>query len=95
MAAMKKGTKLTDKPKDYMLRVRMDKETVKKLDTICEYENITRSEAVRQGIEDKFSQIKKWEYSRQPKTEILSKNRQIALSVNIISYRRASCQIRF
>ncbi len=59
MAAMKKGTKLTDKPKDYMLRVRMDKETVKKLDTICEYENITRSEAVRQGIEDKFSQIKK------------------------------------
>lgn len=56
---MKKGTKLTDKPKDYMLRVRMDKETVKKLDTICEYENITRSEAVRQGIEDKFSQIKK------------------------------------
>ena len=58
MAAMKKGTKLTDKPKDYMLRVRMDKETVKKLDTICEYENITRSEAVRQGLEDEFSQIK-------------------------------------
>ena len=39
MSAMKKGTKLTDNPKDYMLRVRMDKETVEKLDKICEVES--------------------------------------------------------
>ena len=32
MAAIKKGTKLTDTPKDYMLRVRMDRETLEKLD---------------------------------------------------------------
>ena len=51
MAALQKGTKLTDNPKDYMLRVRMDKKTVEKLDSICEKEKITRSEAVRQGID--------------------------------------------
>ena len=36
LAAMKKGTKLTDNPKDFMLRVRLDNETVKKLDSVCE-----------------------------------------------------------
>lgn len=40
LSAMKKGTKLTDNPKDYMLRVRMDKEIVGKLDTICKEEKI-------------------------------------------------------
>lgn len=59
MAAMKKGTKLTDNPKDYMLRVRMDKETVNKLDTICEIQNISRSEAVRNGIEIQYQNFKK------------------------------------
>lgn len=51
MAALKKGTKLTDNPKNYMLRVRMDEKTVEKLNLICEKEKITRSEAVRQGID--------------------------------------------
>lgn len=51
MAALKKGTKLTDKPKDYMLRVRMDTETVEKLDTVCKKQNISRSAAVRLGID--------------------------------------------
>jgi len=59
MAAMKKGTKLTDNPKDYMLRVRMDKEVVNKLDTICEIQNISRSEAVRNGIELQYQKLKK------------------------------------
>ena len=36
VAAMKKGTKLTDNPKDYMLRVRLDKETTEKLDYVSE-----------------------------------------------------------
>lgn len=54
MSAMKKGTKLTDNPKDYMLRVRMDKETVRKLDAICEREKKSRSEVVREAIEQKY-----------------------------------------
>jgi metal-responsive CopG/Arc/MetJ family transcriptional regulator len=56
---MRKGTKLTENPKDYMLRVRMDKSTVDKLDTVCEKEKKSRSEVVREGIEQKYQQIKK------------------------------------
>lgn len=58
MAAMKKGTKLTDTPKDYMLRVRMDNDTVKKLDCITEKLNISRSEVVRKGIESLYQSLK-------------------------------------
>ena len=57
MAAMKKGTKLTDNPKDYMLRVRMDKSTLEKLDALCEKYNTNRSVVVRMGI-DKLYQDK-------------------------------------
>ena len=57
MAAMKKGTKLTDAPKDYMLRVRMDYDTLQKLDIVCEAQNVTRSEFVREAIEEKFRKI--------------------------------------
>lgn len=59
MAAMKKGTKLTDNPKDYMLRVRMDSETVKKLDFITETLDKSRSEVVREGIEEQYQKLKK------------------------------------
>ncbi len=59
MAAMKKGTKLTDNPKDYMLRVRLDRETLEKLDTVCKESNISRSEVVRNGIEGQYQKTKK------------------------------------
>lgn len=59
MAAMKKGTKLTNNPKDYMLRVRMDKKTVDKLDIICKNQEISRSEVVRNGIELQYQKLKK------------------------------------
>ena len=52
-AAMKKGTKLTDNPKDYMLRVRMDSETLDKLDTLCTEAKKSRSEVVRECIHEK------------------------------------------
>ena len=58
LSAMKKGTKLTDNPKDYMLRVRMDKETVEKLDTVSKKKKTSRSEIVREGIEEKYQKIK-------------------------------------
>lgn len=56
--AMKKGTKLTDNPKDYMLRVRMDTETVDKLDFLCEKRNATRSQIVRDSIEKEYQKEK-------------------------------------
>ncbi|MDO5398566.1 MAG: CopG family transcriptional regulator [bacterium] len=59
MAAMKKGTKLTDTPKDYMLRVRMDKQTLDMLDKVCENKGLSRSETVRNGIEEMYRRIKK------------------------------------
>lgn len=59
MAAIQKGTKLTDNPKDYMLRVRLDGNTLKKLDVICETKMTTRSRLVRDLIEEKYHNIKK------------------------------------
>lgn len=59
MAGLKKGTRLTDTPKDYMLRVRMDKELLHKLDTCCKVENLSRSEIVRRGIEEQYAKIEK------------------------------------
>jgi len=59
VSAVKKGAKLTDKPKDYMLRVRMDKETLQQLDECCEAEQLSRSEIVRKGIKEQHSRIKK------------------------------------
>ena len=51
------GTKLTDNPKDYMLRVRMDNDTLNRLDDLCEKYNTNRSVIVRMGI-DKLYQDK-------------------------------------
>ena len=59
MAAMKKGTKLTDTPKDYMLRVRMDDSTMEKLNYITDRMNMSRSEVVRRSIEEQYQKIKK------------------------------------
>jgi len=59
VAAVKKGSKLTDNPKDYMLRVRMDKETLQQLDECCSAEQLSRSEIVRKGIKSQYEQLKK------------------------------------
>lgn len=58
MAAMKKGTKLTENPKDYMLRTRLDKTMLEKLDYVTEKLEISRSEVVRKGIEEQYLRIK-------------------------------------
>lgn len=52
MCAMKKGTKITSNPKDFMLRVRLDKTTLSQLDMLCKKEGKTRSEIVRDGIKN-------------------------------------------
>ncbi len=58
MSPLKKGSKLTDNPKDTMLRVRLDKETVQKLDCITKTLNLSKSEVVRKGIDEQYQKIK-------------------------------------
>lgn len=55
----KRGRPLSDNSKDYMLRVRMNKDTLDKLDECCKIQNNTRSNIVRECIEEKYESIKK------------------------------------
>ncbi len=54
-----RGRPVSDNPKDFMLRVRLDKETLQQLDECCEAEQLSRSEIVRKGIREQYSRIKK------------------------------------
>lgn len=53
------GRPIKDNSKEYMLRVRMEQEILDKLDICCKKENKSRSEIVRDCIEEKFNRIKK------------------------------------
>ena len=53
------GQKLTDNPKDKLIQVRMDKETVEKLDCLASEQNSDRSKIIRQGIEIQYEQRNK------------------------------------
>ena len=44
------GRPRVDKPKNNDVKVRLDDETTKKFDDYCDEHNITRAEAIRQGI---------------------------------------------
>lgn len=55
----KMGQKLTDKPKDKLIQVRMDKETVEKLDFLATEQDSDRSKIIRQGIEMQYELSKK------------------------------------
>lgn len=54
-----KGRPPINNPKDTMIRVRMDKETVDKLDACAKALNTSRSEVLRQGIEKVADEMKK------------------------------------
>ena len=54
---IKKGTKLTDTPKDKMLKFRIDELTVRKLDTECAETSKTKSEVIRNGIEIQYEEV--------------------------------------
>lgn len=49
----------SDNPKDTMIRVRMDKETVEKLEACAEALETTKSEVIRIGIDKVLKDIKK------------------------------------
>lgn len=53
------GQKIKDNPKDFMLRTRLDEETLEKLDYSAEKFNVSRSEIVRRGIEDEYQKAQK------------------------------------
>lgn len=55
----KMGQKLTDNPKDKRIEIRMDAETVKKLDCLVSEQNSDRSKIIRQGIEIQYEQRNK------------------------------------
>ena len=55
----KKGRPVSENPKDYMLRVRMDEQTLQQLDECCEAKNLSRSEVVRKGMQEQHSKLKK------------------------------------
>ncbi len=52
---IKKGTKLTDTPKDILYQIRVDAETDRKAKAVCEKEGISKSELIRQGIDLKYN----------------------------------------
>ncbi len=54
----KMGQKLTDNPKDKMIRVRMDEDTVQKLDYLVKESNSDRSKVIRNGIEIQYESVK-------------------------------------
>lgn len=47
---IKKGTKLTDTPKNIQIKIRADKQTVADLDYCCKKTNLTKSDIIRLGI---------------------------------------------
>ena len=58
IVATKNGSKLDGTDKGYMLRVRMDNETIQQLDKCCKALGKTRSEIVRESIREKCAKIK-------------------------------------
>lgn len=61
----KMGQKLTGNPKDKRIQIRMDKDTIEKLDCLVSEQNSDRSKIIRQGIEIQYSQRKKKKSNRQ------------------------------
>ena len=53
------GRPKSDNPKSTQLAVRLDKETVKKLDEVAEANSETRVQTIRRGIEKLHSELEK------------------------------------
>lgn len=53
------ATKKTNSNKDHMLRIRVDENTLNKLDKISEIRGISRSKMIRELIDKEFEGIKK------------------------------------
>lgn len=54
-----KGQKIKDNPKDTRIQIRLDKETIEKLDCLATEQNSDRSKVIRKGIDIQYEQRKK------------------------------------
>lgn len=54
-----KGTKLTDAPKDTVIRARVNVKTAEMLEMVCKKTGKSKSEVIRQGIEEQYARLKK------------------------------------
>lgn len=59
----------TDSPKNIMIRVRMDDETVKIMDECAKALNTTRSDIIRKGIRKVYTETKKQVDCRLPNAQ--------------------------
>lgn len=55
----KLGQKIKDNPKDKRMEIRMDNETVRKLDVLADERKVSRAEVIRQGIEIQYENRQK------------------------------------
>lgn len=55
---IRKGTKLTDTPKDRTLKIRIDEQTERKLEAICNKLKKTKAQVIRDGIDQQYAEIK-------------------------------------
>ena len=55
----KLGQKIKDNPKDKRIEIRMDDETVRKLDVLADEQKVSRAEVIRQGIEIQYENRQK------------------------------------
>ena len=53
----KKIGRPTDSPKNISVRIRMDKDTVEKLDACCKIEKTNRSEQIRKSIRKRYDDL--------------------------------------
>lgn len=56
---IKKGTRLTDTPKDRELKFRYDADTDMKLRAVCEATGKTKAQVIREGINKLYAELKK------------------------------------
>ena len=49
-----KGQKIKDNPKDTRIQIRLDKETIEKLDCLVTEQNSNRSKVIRKGIDIQY-----------------------------------------
>ena len=59
MSPLQKGQKLTDNPKGTLVHFRADKDTIEKLEYTAEKLNISKSEVIRNVINDQYEKLDK------------------------------------
>lgn len=52
-----KGQKIKENPKDTRIQIRLDRQTVEKLDSIVKEHSSDRSKVIRKGIEIQYEQL--------------------------------------